>query len=59
MSDHPCPSCGHVHSRADAAAVGRFRPSGPTGYRAVGGPVRATRAEAETDACTARGKDKP
>jgi hypothetical protein len=31
-------------------AVGRFLPSGPIGYRAIsGGPVRATRTEAEQD----------
>jgi hypothetical protein len=33
-----------------AAAVGRFSPDGPHGYRAKsGGPLRATRAEAEAD----------
>jgi len=38
---------------SDAArAVGRFRPEGPLGYRAKSvpdAPLRATRAEAETD----------
>lgn len=38
---------------SDAArAVGRFRPEGPTGYRAKSdpaAPLRATRAEAEAD----------
>lgn len=36
---------------SDAArAVGRFTPDGPLGYRAKsGGPLRATRAEAEAD----------
>lgn len=34
----------------DARAVGRFDPDGPHGYRArSGGPLRATRAEAEAD----------
>jgi len=40
----------------DAVAVGRFRPEGPEGYRArQGGPLRATREEAEADACRGRG----
>jgi hypothetical protein len=33
-----------------AVAVGRFNPDGPDGYQAKsGGPLRATRAEAEAD----------
>ena len=50
----PCPSCHHVHCAAWVTVVGRFQPV-PTGYRAAtpGAPVRATRVEAETDACAA------
>ena len=47
-----CPACGHaVH---ETAAVGRFQPGGPSGYRDPldpGAPIRATRAEAEADVC--------
>ena len=47
-----CPSCDTVHVSTMAVAVGRFRPSGPLGYRArPGGPLRPTRAEAVEDAC--------
>lgn len=46
----PCPACDAIHTGRDAIAVGRFRPEGPTGYRArSGGLLRATRAEAEAD----------
>lgn len=49
-----CPSCGHIHTSTDARAVGRFNPT-RDGYRAQsGGPLRATRAEAEEDECRAR-----
>lgn len=51
----PCPDCGNTHSAGDIHAVGRFRPAGVLGYRArSGGPLRATRAEAEADACLNR-----
>lgn len=48
-----CPDCGTVHGSDAARAVGLF---GPTlRYRpASGGPLRATRAEAEADECKAR-----
>lgn len=48
-----CPDCGHA-GRHPTVAVSRFRPDGPLGYRAEGGPVRATRAEAEADCCRMR-----
>lgn len=54
----PCPACAHIHGSDYARAVGRFRPEGPTGYRArSGGLLRATRAEAEADACRQRSGD--
>lgn len=57
-----CPDCQQIHCGTDTVAVGRFRPEGPLGYQAVGTlgiadpsmPLRATRAEAEADACRAR-----
>lgn len=55
----PCPDCGHIHTAADARAVGRFRPEGALGYRAnlsgmPTGSLRNTRAEAVRDACLMR-----
>lgn len=51
-----CIHCGQAHAGDDVAIVGDPRePKG--GYRAtgaLGAPVRATRAEAEKDACVAR-----
>lgn len=50
-----CPVCDHIHTAADARAVGRFRPEGVEGYRArTGGELRATRAEAVADECRRR-----
>lgn len=50
-----CPVCHHAHASDMARAVGRFKPEGPDGYRAQsGGPLRATRAEAEADECRSR-----
>lgn len=42
--------------RDETRAVGRFRPNGPTGFRAVqdGAPLRSTRAEAVADRCRHR-----
>lgn len=41
---------GRVIPSNAARAVERFRPGGPIGYvSALGGPIRATRAEAEAD----------
>ncbi|CAB4727811.1 MAG: hypothetical protein F2667_12560 [Actinobacteria bacterium] len=54
-------AAGHLHilGVADLArAVGRFRPGGPTGYRAAtmpDAPTRATRTEAEDDELDHRG----
>ncbi len=50
-----CSDCGKVHSGADTTAVGRFNPAGPAGYmaRLPGAAVRATRAEALQDVCSA------
>lgn len=54
----PCPACTHIHDSDAARAIGRFRPEGPLGYRArSGGLLRATRAEAEADACRQRSGD--
>lgn len=51
----PCATCDHIHATDMARAVGRFQPSGPSGYRArSGGAIRATRAEAEADECQRR-----
>lgn len=52
-----CPRCGHIHRSDDAVAVGRFLEHGPIGYRArhtAHAPLRATRGQAEDDACLAR-----
>ena len=51
-----CPKCGHIHVANEARAVGRFDPTLPTMYAAAsgGGPLRATRAEAEADECAWR-----
>lgn len=49
-----CPACLTVHEYSATTALGRFNPSGPSGYQYRGGPVRATRAEAEADMCQAR-----
>lgn len=46
-----CPECQTIHGSNAVAAVGRFDPSGPRGYRGDGGPLRATRAEAFGDVC--------
>lgn len=50
-----CTKCNTVHPSNLARAIGRFNPNGPLGYRAAMGgpaaPLRATRAEAEQDAC--------
>lgn len=49
----PCPTCDRIHATAQVEAVNRFRYANrETGFRAVsGGPVRATRAEAQLDVC--------
>jgi hypothetical protein len=49
-------SCGRVHGADETVAVGRFRPGGPTGYKASpavrpDAPLRRTRQEAEQDVC--------
>lgn len=49
-------SCGRVHGADETVAVGRFRPDGPTGYKASpairpDAPLRCTRQEAELDVC--------
>ena len=47
-----CPRCGHALH--ETAALGRFQPAMPSGYRDMhdpGAPIRATRAEAEADVC--------
>lgn len=52
MTATPCPTCGHTCHLT--AAVGRFHPTGPLGYRDAadnGAPLRVTRAEAEADVC--------
>lgn len=50
--------CGRTHESNMARAVGLFRPDGPVGYRAQsGGPLRATRAEAEADECRVRHRE--
>ena len=49
-----CGVCGFQHAGSDSAAVGRFAPDGPSGYRstlAPFAPIRATRAEAVADTC--------
>lgn len=53
-----CATCGWWHASDDAHAVGRFAAGGPVGYRAayLGAPLRATRAEAERDACQHRAR---
>lgn len=47
----PACTCGVIHYFAQVKAVGRFEPSGPTGYVAKGHPVRSTREEAMRDVC--------
>ncbi len=60
MTNGTCGTCGHIHSADDARAVGRFRSDGPIGYRAKsGGPVRATRPQAEADECATRLQEVP
>lgn len=55
-----CPSCQQTHASDMARAVGRFQPAGPSGYRAKsGGPLRATRGEAEADECHGRTRSGP
>ena len=50
-----CPDCDTIHGSDAARAVGLFIRGGLLGYRAKsGGPLRATRAEAEADECKAR-----
>lgn len=48
-----CARCGVVHPSDAARAVGRFNPSGPTGYRAdvPGAVLRHSRDAAVTDWC--------
>lgn len=54
----PCPTCGWWHASDDTQAVNRFAAGGSVGYRAayLGAPLRATRAEAESDACQHRAR---
>ena len=50
----PCETCGRIHATGESVAIGRFTPTGPTGYRAkddASAPVRASREAAEADAC--------
>ncbi len=51
-----CPLCGATHVSTDTVAMHRFDPNQPTTYRALDpfAPERATRAEAERDACRFR-----
>ena len=51
----PCSLCTYQHTPDLVRAVNRFHLGGSTGYRAVtlDAPLRATRAEAMADACTA------
>ena len=51
-----CPLCGAIHTSTDTVAMHRFDPNQPTTYRAhyPFAPERATRAEAERDACRFR-----
>ena len=52
-----CPICDTIHGSDIARAVGRFDPTRPTMYVASNipdPPLRATRAEAEADACLER-----
>lgn len=46
-----CSICERIHIPSTVVAIGRFDDGGPSGYRAPGGPVRSTRAEAELDLC--------
>lgn len=57
MSARTAPAaCGWTHESDMARAVDRFNPDS-SGYRArCGGPLRATRAEAEMDECEAKHK---
>jgi hypothetical protein len=53
MKGRTCKTCGQIGH--PTVAVGKFKPGGPDGYRAVdGGPLRATRREAEEDVCASR-----
>lgn len=54
----PCPTCGWWHASDDAHAINRFAVGGPTAYRAayLGAPLRASRADAELDACRHRAR---
>ena len=51
-----CPLCGATHTSTDTVAMHRFDPNRPTAFRALYpfAPERATRAEAERDACRFR-----
>lgn len=51
MKTPACPTCDRIHIPSTVVAIGRFNSGGPSGYRAPGGPVRSTRAEAELDLC--------
>lgn len=53
-----CATCGWWHASDDAHAINRFAVGGPTAYRAAfpGAPVRASRVEAELDACQHRAR---
>jgi len=48
-----CATCDRIHSADNVQAIGRFKPGGPDGHRAMrpGAPLRATRAEAKCDWC--------
>lgn len=50
-----CPECGWVHDSDWVRALYRFDPTRPTRYAAKsGGPIRATREQAEADECKRR-----
>lgn len=47
-----CPRCRRIHSSDAVVTLGRFRPEGPSGYRASHSPsvpIRSTREEAMED----------
>lgn len=47
-----CTGCQTIHGSDATRAVGRFEPAGPKGYKSrLGGPLRATRAQADGDFC--------
>ena len=47
-----CPACLSIHAAGEVVAIGRFSPTGPSGYRAkVGGQLWATREEAAAAIC--------